>query len=270
MAWIGPALQVIGTGYSMYQQNQDKKKAERADEENRRIAAWNALMTAAAGGTPQNTYRASAIPGVDYGGAISTAGSVVNSYNQNKEQQDYKQQLLKMRQDQQAATEAQQGIVNANEGRRITIAEGSAASDAAYKKELTNNAWYDRTGKDLDRANQFERDEKDAEDLRKWREDQLKVKREQIAAVAGKEKSMPGAITEGQAVNIITGKKENDPTTVMLATQLKQPVPTGYTHSTRARKTMAKLLKERRGWSDDEVNALLDETDADPLGILGN
>lgn len=270
MAWIGPVLQILGTGYSMYQQNRDRQAAKAAEEENRRIAAWNALMTAAAGGTPQNSYRASAIPSVDYGGAISTAGSVVNSYNQNKEQEAYKQQLLKMRQDQQTAAATQQGIVNANEGRRITIAEGAAKETADYHKAQTNNAWMERTGKDLDRMNRYERDEQDAADLRDWREKQLKVRRDQIAAMAGKEKSMPGEITEGQAVNIITGKKENDPTTVMLATQLKQPVPTGYTHSTRARKTMAKLLKERRGWSDDEVNALLDETDADPLGILGN
>lgn len=270
MAWIGPALQVLGTGYSIWQQYRDRKEAKKAEEENKRIAAWNALMQAAAGGVPQNSYRATAIPGVDYGSAVSAAGGVVNAYNENKDQNAYKQQLLDMRKTQAEAAATQQGIVNANEERRIGIAEGAAQDNAQYRKAMMNNAWQERTGKDLDRMNSFEADQRSADDLKKWREDQLKLRREELAAAAGKEKATPGEITEGQAVNIISGRKENDPTSVMLATSLKQKPPTGYTHSEKTRRTMAKLLKERRGWSDEDVRALLDDNENDPLGILGN
>jgi hypothetical protein len=111
---------------------------------------------------------------------------------------------------------------------------------------------------------------REAVDTQKWREDQIALAREKLAALAGREKTIPGGITEGQAVSIITGRKEDDPLNAVIAKSYNVPIPTGYKHSDKARRTMAKLLKERRGWSDEDINTLLDQEDSDPLGILGN
>lgn len=259
---IGLGLGAVGTGASLYSQNQAKKAAKRAEEENRKTAAWNALMQAAAGGVPQNGFQASAIPQVDYGGAVSQLGAGVMSAGNMLADRDYKTQLMALRMKQ--ASDA-----SALDERRIKVAETTADNTAQYRKGMLDNAWQARTGRDLDRMNQFEADERAADDLRKWREDQLKLGRERIAAEASKEKAIPGQISEGAALSGVVGRKEADPMAALLAGMTKQPVPSGYKMSDAARKKYAKLLKERFNWSDEDLSDLL-SNEADPLGILGD
>lgn len=176
---IGLGLGAVGTGASLYSQNQAKKAAKRAEEENRRTAAWNALMQAAAGGVPQNNFQASAMPQVDYGGAVSQLGSGLVQAGSLMADRDYKNQLLTMKARQ--AAEA-----NAQEDRRIKVAETTAANTAEYQKGMLDNAWQARMGRDLDRMNQFEADERAADDLKAWREKQYNLEKDKIAAIANR------------------------------------------------------------------------------------
>ena len=264
MAWIVPvislALSAAGTGASLYGQSNDRKEAKKADEENRRQAAWNALMQAAAGGVPQNTYKAEAIPGVNWGGALSNMGGALAAYQGAKQDQDYRTQLLAMKQAQATNAENQQGIENT---RADTALAMQAARDGAAESSALDNwmAKLDANSNDASKQNDTAyNDEMSRIDLNDWRDKQLQVKREQIAAGAGKKPV--GDATFSKLHDIAYGTKDQDVLSAILAKQSGIPIPSGSKYSAAEQAKARKRLLEEYDWEDTPAS------DGDSLGLL--
>ena len=262
---IGLGLGAAGTGGSLYSQNEAKKAAKKAEKENRRMAAWNALMQAAAGGIPQNDFRASAEPQVD-GGALAQLGSGVTAAGGVLAENDYKTQLIKMKQDQAKAAAAQQGISNGFESQRINLDQAKAAETARANKANENQAWANNMRQESQNMNNFERNMQNDAAENDCRAQMLQIQKERTAAIAGKPVAKTGQMSEGELVRIATGKKEEDPIAVLVAGQMGKPAPSGYKSPESARKRAIQLLKDRYGWDDQQASDLL-SIDSDPMGL---
>ena len=263
---IGLGLGAAGTGVSLWSQNEAKKAAKKAEKENRKTAAWNALMQAAAGAVPQNDFRASAEPQVDYGGALATMGGGVAAFGNAVGQNDYKNELLKIKQGQAAAEANQQGIANQFEGRRIAVDEGRAAEQARANKATLDAQWNRDMQKASEGRSDFMRTEnRDAAD-QDYRSQVLQIQRERTAAVASKEKATPGQLSEAELVKIATAKKEEDPIAFLVSQQMGKTAPSGYKSPDSARKRAIQLLQDRYGWGAQESGDLLGNSN-DPMGL---
>jgi hypothetical protein len=250
----------------LYSQYQAKKAAKKAEKENRRMAAWNALMQAAAGGIPQNDFRASPEPQIDYGGALATLGSGVSAAGGALAEHDYKQQLITMKQAQATAAAQQQGIENGLNMRRVVADEGRAAEAVRSNKASENQAWQNNMRQESQNMSAFERnvqnDTNDAEFKRK----QLDLEGRKIDLLSGREKVKPGTLSEAELVRIATAKKEEDPIAALVAGQMGKPVPSGFKNPDSARKKAIQRLMTDYNWSEQDAGDLLGNSN-DPMGL---
>jgi hypothetical protein len=263
MAWIIPVLTAVA---GLWSQSKDKQAAKKADRENRRRAAQNAIMQAAAGAVPNNSYQSQAIPEVNYAGALAGAASGIAANQQAKNDEDYRQQILKIKQDQATAAATQQAVDNGLNTRRVVASEGLAAETVRANKERENSALRTDTRLNVGRMDDFERnfqnDTNDAEFKRKQLD--LEGRRLDIAAARGTPKT--GQLSEAELVRIATAKKEEDPIAALVAGQMGRPAPTGYKNPDSARKKAIERLKTDYNWSEQDAGDLLGNS-SDPMGL---
>jgi hypothetical protein len=77
-------------GMQLYQQDNARREARKAQEDQRRREQFNNMMRVVGGGMPSVGGAQEALPQVNYGGAVSTIGGMVDSAQTQQEAQDYR------------------------------------------------------------------------------------------------------------------------------------------------------------------------------------
>jgi hypothetical protein len=250
---------VASSALSLMGQSKSRSEAKKADRENRKTAAWNALMQAAAGATPQNNYQAQPAPQVDWGGAVGQIAGAVGAYQgyQDNKQREARQDKLES----EMMTLRERQV--ANQEQSTTNAENryqqQRFDDNIDQWAASAQARADASGREVQgMLNPGISDDQKWLDEQALRRERLQIEREKMAAGAPGEKRPSGSMSEKDLVAIYSGRKEDDLMSQIIAKQNGVKPSSGYKYSGAERLKARRRLMDEYGWKDDELE--------DPLG----